>query len=143
MANYRGARHLSAAMASVLRQTYADLELIVSDDASPDGSSAVVRAAMATDDRVRLIETAQNAGPAAARNRALDLASGEWIAIVDSDDLLHPQRLERLLRAADRLEADIIADDLMFFTMAQFFLEARAVSASRNDQKVPTILFIF
>ncbi|AZL58136.1 glycosyltransferase family 2 protein [Tabrizicola piscis] len=115
MANYRGARHLSAAMASVLRQTYADLELIVSDDASPDGSSAVVRAAMATDDRVRLIETAQNAGPAAARNRALDLASGEWVAIVDSDDLLHPQRLERLLRAADRLEADIIADDLMFF----------------------------
>jgi succinoglycan biosynthesis protein ExoO len=115
MANYRGARHLSAAIASVLRQTYADLELIVSDDASPDDSCAVVRAAMAMDDRVHLIETAQNAGPAAARNRAMKRASGDWIAIVDSDDLLHPQRLERLLAAADRLGADIIADDLTFF----------------------------
>lgn len=115
MANYRGARHLSAAISSVLRQTYADLELIISDDASPDDSSAVVRAAMVKDSRVRLIETAQNAGPAAARNRAIELASGDWIAIVDSDDLLHPQRIERLLTAAERLGADLIADDLTFF----------------------------
>jgi succinoglycan biosynthesis protein ExoO len=115
MANFRGARHLSAAMTSVLRQSHADLELIVADDASPDDSIAIVRRAMEQDDRIRLIESARNAGPAATRNRAMDVATGDWIAIVDSDDLLHPQRLERLLAAADRLGADIIADDAVFF----------------------------
>ncbi|MGL5009183.1 MAG: glycosyltransferase family 2 protein [Paracoccaceae bacterium] len=115
MANYRGAQHLFAGITSVLRQSHADLELIVSDDASPDGSLGIVRAAMAGDGRVRLIEAEVNAGPASARNRALDAASGDWIAIVDSDDLLHPNRLERLLAAAKRLNADMIADDLMFF----------------------------
>jgi succinoglycan biosynthesis protein ExoO len=115
MANYRGAKHLSAAIGSVLRQTHADLELIVSDDASPDQSAAIVRQAMIDDRRVQLIEAATNAGPAAARNRALEVASGDWIALVDSDDLLHPNRLERLVAAAGHLGADMIADDLMFF----------------------------
>jgi succinoglycan biosynthesis protein ExoO len=115
MANYRGAEHLSAAIASVLRQTHADLELIVSDDASPDESVAVVREAMAADARVRLIEASANAGPSAARNRALDAATGDWVAMVDSDDLLHPERIERLLTAAVRLGADIIADDMVLF----------------------------
>lgn len=115
MANFRGARHLAAALSSVLRQSHADLELIVSDDASPDDSLAVVRAVMARDKRVCLIEAARNAGPASARNRAIDMASGEWVAIVDSDDLMHPQRLERLLAAAERLGVDMIADDPLFF----------------------------
>jgi succinoglycan biosynthesis protein ExoO len=115
MANYRGAEHLSAAITSVLRQSHADLELIVSDDASPDHSAAIVGAAMAGDRRVRLIEARANAGPSAARNRALEAATGDWIAVVDSDDLMHPERLERLLAAAARLGADIIADDLVFF----------------------------
>jgi succinoglycan biosynthesis protein ExoO len=115
MANYRGAEHLAAAIGSVLRQSHADLELIVSDDASPDRSCAIVRAAMAADPRVKLIEAKANAGPSAARNRALDQATGDWVAVVDSDDLMHPERLERLLKAAIRLGADIIADDLVFF----------------------------
>ncbi len=115
MANFRGERHLSAALTSVLRQTHADLEVIVADDASPDDSVVVARAVMAQDSRVLLIEAGQNAGPAAARNRAIEMASGEWIAIVDSDDLMHPQRLERMLAAAQRLGADMVADDPVFF----------------------------
>lgn len=115
MANYRGGEHLFAAIRSVLRQTHADLELIVSDDASPDDSVSLIRQAAAEDRRVRLIEATVNAGPAAARNRALDVADGEWIAVMDSDDLMHPQRLERLVSAAERHRADIVADDLVFF----------------------------
>lgn len=115
MANYRGEAYLQAAMDSVLRQTHHDLELIVSDDASGDGSVGLVRAAMAADARVKLVEAPQNAGPGAARNRALDLASGDWIAVSDSDDLMHPDRLARLLAAAQRLGADFVADDKLFF----------------------------
>lgn len=115
MANYRGEAYLQAAMDLVLRQTHHDLELIVSDDASGDGSVDLVRAAMAADARVKLVEAPQNAGPGAARNRALDLASGDWIAVSDSDDLMHPDRLARLLAAAQRLGADFVADDKLFF----------------------------
>lgn len=115
MANYRGAAYLPEAMASVLRQSHADLELIVVDDASGDGSAALVRQAMAQDPRVRLIEQPVNAGPSAARNRAVEAATGEWLAIMDSDDLMHPARLERLLAAATALGADAVADDMLFF----------------------------
>lgn len=116
MANYRGAAHLPAALESVLYQTVDNIELIVSDDASPDESAAVVRRIMARDPRVRLIATDRNGGPAAARNRALEAARGAWIAIVDSDDIVHPQRLEILLAAARKLDADAVADDLLFFS---------------------------
>ncbi|WAC46989.1 glycosyltransferase [Asticcacaulis sp. SL142] len=115
MANYRGGRFLNAALTSALSQTVRDIEIIVSDDASPDNSVEIIRAIMAEDDRVRLIEAPENGGPARARNRALDAARGEWIAIVDSDDYQHPQRLERLLAAARDHNADLVADDLLHF----------------------------
>lgn len=115
MANYRGGRFLEAALTSALSQTAGNIEIIVSDDASPDNSVEIIRSVMAKDDRVKLIEAPQNGGPAKARNRALDAARGEWIAIVDSDDYQHPQRLERLLKAAHDHDADLVADDLLHF----------------------------
>lgn len=116
MANYRGANHLAAAIESVLAQTMSELELIVVDDASPDDSAVIVRRFMEGDLRVKLIVAERNGGPGAARNRALDAATGEWIAIVDSDDILHAERLERLIGQADDLEADAVADDLLYFS---------------------------
>lgn len=115
MANYCGGAHIDAAIRAVRRQSLAAFELLVSDDASTDDSLAIARRHAAEDARVRVIEAAANAGPAAARNRALDAARGEWVAIVDSDDLIHPERLERMRTAATRLGVDMIADDLVFF----------------------------
>lgn len=115
MANWRGERYLAPAIASVLAQSVANLELLVADDASDDRSAEIVQAAMARDSRVRWLPTEVNAGPAAARNRALDAARGEWIAIMDSDDLVHPRRLELLIEAAGRFGADLVADDMAFF----------------------------
>ncbi|GLQ09294.1 hypothetical protein GCM10007913_12260 [Devosia yakushimensis] len=115
MANYRGGATIARALESVLSQTMGDLEIIVADDASPDDSVAVVSAIMAQDNRVRLIASAQNGGPARTRNLALAEAKGQWIAIVDSDDIVHPERLERLLAAAGQFHADIVADDLLHF----------------------------
>lgn len=116
MANYRGAAYLPAALNSVLAQTVRDIEIIVSDDASPDDSAAVVREYSRRDSRVHLLEAGRNGGPAAARNRALRAAAGEWIAIVDSDDIIEPERFAVMLAAADRLDADAVADDLLFFS---------------------------
>lgn len=115
MANWRGERHLRDAIASVLAQTMPDLELLIADDASDDESQAIVLEAARWDARVRLLPASSNAGPSDARNRAIAEARGEWIAITDSDDLIHPRRLELLLKAALRSGADFIADDLAFF----------------------------
>lgn len=115
MSNFRGTRWLPQAMASVLAQSHRNLELIIVDDASGDDSVAVIRSAMASDPRIRLIECPMNLGPAGARNLALDAASGTWVAIIDSDDLIHPARLERMVQAACRLGVDGVADDMIFF----------------------------
>ena len=115
MANYQAGEKIVAALRSVLGQSMADLEIIVSDDASGDNSVALVRQMMAADPRIRLIAGKINCGPAHCRNQALDLARGEWVAVVDSDDLIHPERFERLLAVAALHEADIVADDLLLF----------------------------
>jgi succinoglycan biosynthesis protein ExoO len=115
MANYQAGDKIVTALQSVLRQSHANLEVIVSDDASQDHSIGLVRTMMASDPRIRLLTSETNQGPARCRNRALDAANGDWIAIVDSDDLIHPERLERLLGAAAQLGADIVADDMILF----------------------------
>ena len=115
MANFEAGEKIEFALRSVLDQSMGDLEVIVSDDASQDNSVALVTALMAGDHRIRLSIGETNRGPAHCRNRALDLASGQWIAVVDSDDILHPERFERLLAAAAAHDADIIADDLLLF----------------------------
>lgn len=116
MANLNGAAHIAAAVRSVLRQTETSLELIVSDDGSSDDSLATARAAAAGDPRLVLLTSEKaRTGPAAARNRALARARGTWIAVVDNDDYLHPERLEQLINAAEADGADIAADDLLTF----------------------------
>ncbi|HEY8614649.1 glycosyltransferase family 2 protein [Phenylobacterium sp.] len=114
-ANYNGARYLAQAVRSVLDQTLASLELIVVDDCSTDGSVAVIEAAAAGDPRVRVFVQPKNGGPGAARNRALAEARGEWIAVFDSDDLMTPDRLERLVARAQASGADIVVDNLTVF----------------------------
>lgn len=115
MANYNSERFLRQSILSVLNQTVADIELIVSDDSSSDASVEIVRELARTDKRIRLLSDGSNGGPARARNRALDEVRGEWMAIVDSDDLLHPERFERLLALAARHKADMVADNLLHF----------------------------
>ena len=117
MANYNGAAHLMDAIRSIQGQTLRDLEIIVSDDASSDDSVRIVTELMAEDPRIRLVRSERNGGPAAARNRALPLAKGEWIAVMDSDDLMHPDRLTTLVQVARRDNADMVADNLVEFDM--------------------------
>ena len=115
MANFEAGERIVPALRSVLDQTMADLEVIVSDDASRDHSMALVTALQAADPRIRITLADANRGPAICRNRALELARGHWIAVVDSDDIIHPERFERLLAAANQHDADIVADDLLLF----------------------------
>lgn len=95
---YNAEKTLAATAQSVLSQSYANLELILVDDGSKDKSLALCKKIAAADDRVRLISQA-NAGPAIARNTAIDAARGEFIMFVDSDDLLAPDACRRMIEA--------------------------------------------
>jgi glycosyltransferase involved in cell wall biosynthesis len=93
---YNARRYVRDAIESVQAQTFEDWEAIVVDDGSADGGGLVAREMAANDKRVRVHEQ-ENAGPAAARNAALRLASGEFVAFLDADDLWLPGKLERQL----------------------------------------------
>jgi succinoglycan biosynthesis protein ExoO len=112
MANYNGQSWIGQAIESVQRQTRADWELIVVDDASTDASVEIVRAAAANDQRIVVVTSSLNAGPSVARNRALACARGRWITILDSDDTFDDGRLAALLAKAESEDSGIIADDL-------------------------------
>jgi Glycosyl transferase family 2 len=94
MAVYNGERFLREAVDSVLGQTFEDLELIVIDDGSTDGSSEILSSYAAADARV-LVHRQANAGTAAALNRGLHLARAPFVARLDADDLALPDRFER------------------------------------------------
>lgn len=115
IANHNGEKFIADAIRSACRQTLRNIEIIVSDDASTDASVRIVEKLIAEDDRIRLVRSDINGGPAAARNRALDIARGEWISILDGDDLMHPQRLQSIIEEAVKSGADIAADDLLLF----------------------------
>lgn len=115
MANHQGAPYIERALRSVMAQSLGDLEIIVVDDASTDGSAPIVERLAGEDARVRLLRLEANGGPARARNAALDCARGRWIAVVDGDDIVHPERFERLVATAGQTGADVVADDLMHF----------------------------
>lgn len=85
---------LAHTLASAQRQTYRQIEILVVDDGSRDGTPSIVAAAAEQDPRVRLIRQ-PNAGVAAARNRGIDEAAGDLVAVLDADDLWHPEKLER------------------------------------------------
>jgi succinoglycan biosynthesis protein ExoM len=138
MANFNGAAHLAEAIESAQRQTLRNLEILVSDDASTDRSVDIVTAKMAADPRIHLLRSPHNIGPAAARNRAIEIARGEWISVMDSDDLVHPARLETLIKLADRDNADIVADDLVEFYDDKSRAPHRLLGV--RDQTEPTLI---
>jgi teichuronic acid biosynthesis glycosyltransferase TuaG len=97
MPAWRAAAYIGNSIESVLSQTYCDLELIVVDDHSPDDTVDIVRRYASRDPRVHLVSQPENRGPAAARNAAIQIARGRYLAFCDSDDLWLPEKLERQL----------------------------------------------
>ncbi|WP_265519655.1 glycosyltransferase family 2 protein [Nitratireductor luteus] len=101
---------LAEAIRSALDQRSIAVEVIVVDDASRDSTAAIARAF--SKQTVRLVELAQNRGPGGARNAGFEQARGRWIAVLDSDDAMQPDRLARLVDRAKRESAQIVVDNL-------------------------------
>lgn len=115
MANYNAAPYLGDAIRSVLAQTWTELELILVDDGSSDSSVAIAEEIAQTDGRLKILSGERLGGPAPVRNKALDHARGDWVAVVDSDDLIHPERFAKMMAAIETTGTDILIDDLVIF----------------------------
>ena len=100
MPAYNAAQYIEAAIDSALRQTFADFELIIVDDGSADTTALIAEAARVRDPRVRVIRQA-NSGVSRARNAALAVARGRYIALLDSDDLWEPGFLQAQVAILD------------------------------------------
>ena len=111
IAVYNGAGWVGGAVKSALSQTL-PVEVIVVDDASTDETLSAVEAAGQGDPRLKVLRQPANAGPSAARNRALAEARALWIAPLDADDRMSPDRLERLHALAVQHGWDLVGDDL-------------------------------
>jgi len=99
ISSFNAARFLPAALDSVLGQSMADLEVVLVDDASTDDTAAVL--GRYTDARLQVLRNEQNLGPFASANRALQKASGTFIARLDADDVCFPHRLAVQLEVFD------------------------------------------
>lgn len=95
---YNAQSFIASALDSVCRQTYRNIEVLVVDDGSEDGTAEIVRAVATRDDRIRLF-LQEHKGVAAARNRAIRESRGDYIAPLDADDIWYPLKLERQVRA--------------------------------------------
>ncbi len=100
---YNGEKYLNQTIESVLTQSYTNLEVLIVDDGSGDGTRQIIEGAKEKDRRIRAIFK-QNGGLASARNVGFREAQGEWIAIIDHDDLCYPNRIEEQLNVSNQFK---------------------------------------
>jgi succinoglycan biosynthesis protein ExoO len=115
IANYNSACFIEETVKSIIEQTHENIEIIIVDDISKDNSIDVIKKLQKKYTNIKLIINKKNGGPAFTRNNGFAKVKGDWVAIVDSDDIIHKDRFARLLSFAQMHEADIVADDLLHF----------------------------
>ena len=103
---YNAEKYLNRCVNSILQQTFSDFEIILVDDGSEDQSRNICDEYAKKDKRIKVIHQ-KNKGQAAARNRGISYAEGEWVSFVDADDMIHQQLLECLYQAAIHLNTKL------------------------------------
>lgn len=113
VAAWKAADLVERAVASALASTGVNVEVVVVDDASPDGTWSILESLAARDTRVVVDRLPSNGGPSAARNRAVKLAKGRFLAVLDADDAMKSDRLANLVALAEKHASDIVADNMI------------------------------
>jgi CDP-glycerol glycerophosphotransferase len=114
---YNVEEYLDECLTSLLRQTARDLEILIVDDGSTDSSVAIAQAYADRDDRIRIIER-PNGGLGAARNTGIEAATGDYLAFLDSDDVLPPTAYELLLTSLEKTGSDFATGNVHRLTAA-------------------------
>ncbi|WP_238370332.1 glycosyltransferase family 2 protein [Heliomarina baculiformis] len=113
IAAYNASAWLKHSVDSALSQEGVEVDVLIADDQSTDDTFDVAKKLAERDPRVTAIRCAENGGPGAARNTALNVSKGQWVAVLDSDDRYAPDRLAMLCDEAEKQAVDIILDDFI------------------------------
>lgn len=131
---YRVEQYLHRCIDSILSQTFADFELILVDDGSPDNCGAICDSYAARDSRIHVIHQ-ENGGLSAARNAGIDWvfsnSESQWLTFVDSDDWVHPQMLEILL--------NMVRDDGIKVGVCGYLETAEMTNSGEVSKPVPIL----
>lgn len=138
---FRAEATLGVSLQSLADQTWAGLEVIVVDDASPDGTAAVAAGFAARDPRFRLLVQPVNGGAYLARNRALAAASGGFVTVQDADDWAHPERIALQMADLSRRAAAFNLSDWARATPDLRFLGPRRPNPLLTSPNFSSLLF--
>jgi len=105
---YNVEEYLQRCLDSIIAQTYSNVEIILVNDGSKDGSGMICNEYEKKNDRIKVVHK-ENGGSSSARNAGLDVASGEWVGFVDSDDYIEKDMFEKLLNTAKNYDTPIVA----------------------------------
>ena len=105
---YNVAEYLPKCLDSVVNQTYKNLEIICVNDCSPDNCDKILQDYAAKDERIKIINRETNGGLSAARNSGMEVATGEYIYFIDSDDWIDNDYIEQMVQAATNNNAEVV-----------------------------------
>ena len=114
---YNAKKYFKLTVDSILAQTLKNIEVVIVDDCSTDGSLELCRELYGSNDRVRILKQAKNMGPGAARNTGIRSASGDYVLFVDSDDELMPDMLGKMFETAKQFNADVVQNTQYIFPL--------------------------
>ena len=112
---YNSEKFVEKCIRSVMEQTFRNLEIIVIDDGSTDGSCAILDMLAVEDSRIVLVHQ-KNGGVAKARNKGLDLAGGDYLTFIDGDDYVSRDYIEHLYKLAEKESLDMVICGLKYVT---------------------------
>ena len=137
MPSYNSEKYMGLTIESVISQTYENWELIVVDDCSNDGTRSIVEKYVENDGRISLLALRRNNGaPAAPRNIGVNKAAANWIALLDSDDIWHPSKLEYQMKALKNTKAKFCST-----RMIDFFDDKKILFGIPKDIAIEQISF--
>ena len=130
---YNVAKYVRASLDCILSQTFKDFELLCIDDASIDSTWEILQEYAAKDNRIRLIRQEKNQGLAVSRNLAIAEAKGEYIIMLDGDDLFAPDMVEKAYNRAIETDADMVLWDYVAFHDENEITEKCAKKSALKD----------
>ncbi len=138
---YNAEKYIKKCVNSVECQTHTNLEIILVDDGSKDSSGQICDNFAHNDDRIIVLHQ-ENMGQSVARNNAMKIATGEYFVFVDSDDVISPVMIEKLLECAIKTDSEICMCDFIMFFDEVYFEKTKANSKEKIYQGKKAIEFI-
>lgn len=134
---YNSERFLVDTIESVLSQTYKNIEIIIVDDCSKDNSFKIINSYMARNGNIKYHRFDENSGPAIARNKALELAKGRYIAFLDSDDIWNEKKIEKQIELMKNNNAAIC-----YTAIEMIDEEGKLIKSKRNVNEIVDYKYI-